>query len=114
MTWCSGLCRHSESLVPAAFCKYAQLRVISDDSSMFHSHAQASSGKRGIRAMHAQGLTDARGRAPPQQHLRLKAMADKGMSPATGATMLDDEEEECICDDHFRCYACFEHHAVCT
>jgi len=72
---------------------------------------QAPSGKRGVRAMHAQGLTPARGRVPPQQHLRLKAMADRGMSQAMGATMLDDEEEECICDDHFRCYACFEHHA---
>ena len=68
---------------------------------------QAPAGKTALRALHAEGMTAARGRVPSKQHLRLKAATGIEMEPVTGATQLDDE---CICDEAKKCYVCFTHH----
>jgi len=69
---------------------------------------QAPAGKAGLRALHAEGMTPARGRLPSQPHLRLQSAVASGMKPAAGVTQLDDDE--CICDEAERCYVCFVHH----
>jgi hypothetical protein len=69
---------------------------------------QAPVGRAGLRALHAEGMTPARGRVPSQPHLRLQSAVASGMKPAVGSTQLDDDE--CICDEAERCYVCFVHH----
>ena len=65
----------------------------------------------------ARGLTPARGRRPPQQHLRHRAAAGKGMSVRSMGLHEEGDEEgkehaqECICDDPMHCYVCFVRHA---
>jgi hypothetical protein len=65
----------------------------------------------------ARGLTSARGRRPPQQHLRHRAAAGKGMNVRSMGLHEEGDEEgeehsqQCICDDPMHCYVCFVHHA---
>jgi hypothetical protein len=63
----------------------------------------------------ARGVTAARGRRPPQQHLQHRAAAGKGMNVRSMGLHEEGDEEgeehaqECICDDPMHCYVCFVH-----